>query len=566
MKIAKEHRLIFFVSFILPQLFFSTLLDQTNAQPQYQLTARNFFGITYSQFQFDIYISRTGGGTEPYVKGQFVLTYNSAILPAGGTLSMSYVAGSSQLPAAQQSTNCLAYSGGAPGYALYIKAPLDNYPGAIIPDYPVEIRLGTYRVTCSLPFNNNFLLNPAWRYVTPNPFTKLWYNDNNTAAQLTLSYINFIVSYDPCIECPILDYEARLINDGQANNNTYEFDIYFKDISYPYPFRLYGIQICLLLDNAISNGGILNSVYIPGTSEMNSEQIPSDPDINGFVGNKRVWKLTPKFVNLLQASYLSSMGLGTRLGRFRITTTAPSFAHARPNLAWNFDSLLYGYTTQVYYFFGMYPTILTNTARHYNYLSNPILPVDLISFAAKVANNREVFLTWSTATETNNYGFEIQRKVLSQQSAVSNNDFEKIGFVAGSGNSSSPKSYSYFDRSLSGGSKFAYRLKQIDNNGTFSYSSIQEVELILDKYILSQNYPNPFNPTTKIEYMIPQNGNVTLSVYDLLGEKVDEAVNEFKERGIFTVEFDARNLSSGTYLYILRSNGNMVSKKMTVLR
>ena len=95
----------------------------------------------------------------------------------------------------------------------------------------------------------------------------------------------------------------------------------------------------------------------------------------------------------------------------------------------------------------------------------------------------------------------------------------------GSGNSSSIRNYSYIDNTLTGGSKFAYRLKQIDHDGTFSLSSIQTIELELKDYVLSQNYPNPFNPTTTIEYIIPPKyGNVTLIIYDLLGENVEDEV------------------------------------------
>ena len=87
------------------------------------------------------------------------------------------------------------------------------------------------------------------------------------------------------------------------------------------------------------------------------------------------------------------------------------------------------------------------------------------------------------------------------------------------------------------------------------------------KYILIlKTIPNPFNPTTTIEYIIPQSGNVTLSVYDLLGEKVDEVVNEYKESGIYRMDYNANKLTSGVYIYVLKSNGNMLSKKMTVLR
>ncbi len=178
-------------------LFFSLVLfvgaiSITNAQPNYTLTAKNFIANSTTQFQFDIYLSRTGGGSEPYVKGQFALIYNSAILPVGGVLSMAYVAGSSGLPTANQSTTCITYVGGAAGYALYMTAPLDN-TGTPIPDAPAEVRVGTYRVSNTLPFVN-LPVNAAWRFATPNPFTKIWYyTAAKTSVQLSNSNINYVV-------------------------------------------------------------------------------------------------------------------------------------------------------------------------------------------------------------------------------------------------------------------------------------------------------------------------------------------------------------------------------------
>lgn len=150
---------------------------------------------------------------------------------------------------------------------------------------------------------------------------------------------------------------------------------------------------------------------------------------------------------------------------------------------------------------------------------------------------------------------------------MNGDDFIKIGFIEGKGNSAQSTDYKYKDNVEKIGNYY-YRIKQIDYDGSFKYSQeiIVNVTAIANENILYQNYPNPFNPITTIEYIIPQSGNVTLNVYDLLGEKVDEVVNEFKESGIYHVEFDASNLSSGTYIYILRSNGNSVSKKMVVLR
>ncbi len=135
------------------------------------------------------------------------------------------------------------------------------------------------------------------------------------------------------------------------------------------------------------------------------------------------------------------------------------------------------------------------------------LPVELISFTAEVTIN-QVTLNWLTAIEVNNYGFEIERKL--------STDWQKMGFVQGHGNSSSPKQYSFIDDKPYGGSKFQYRLKQIDNDGHFEYSDIVEVYLIPIEFALYQNYPNPFNPSTKIKYQLPKECKVHLKIYDLI--------------------------------------------------
>jgi hypothetical protein len=134
---------------------------------------------------------------------------------------------------------------------------------------------------------------------------------------------------------------------------------------------------------------------------------------------------------------------------------------------------------------------------NHNSASNYLLPVELNSFTVK-AKNGQVILNWRTETEVNNYGFEVERCALSAECQV----WEKIGFINGNGNSNSVKEYSFTDKNPKGGSKYQYRLKQIDNDGHFEYSEIVEVEVVPVKFELSQNYPNPFNPSTVISYSV----------------------------------------------------------------
>ena len=192
------------------------------------------------------------------------------------------------------------------------------------------------------------------------------------------------------------------------------------------------------------------------------------------------------------------------------------------------------------------------------------LPVELTSFTASVRNN-SVLLNWTTATELNNFGFEIERMVQTS-TPYSLNKWERIGFIAGSGNSNSPKEYSFTDGSLNGGSKFKYRLKQIDNDGTFSYSDEINVEVIPTKFELSQNFPNPFNPSTTISFSIPNEELVSLKVYNSLGEEVVELINETKQAGNYEINFNASGLSSGIYFYKIQAGSFTQTKKMTILK
>ena len=196
------------------------------------------------------------------------------------------------------------------------------------------------------------------------------------------------------------------------------------------------------------------------------------------------------------------------------------------------------------------------------------LPVELTTFTA-IAENGIVKLNWQTATEVNNYGFSIERSSLSASPIKT---WDKIGFVEGHGNSNAPIQYSFSDNNVSSG-KYFYRLKQIDIDGSFDYSKTMEVEIATPtKFELAQNYPNPFNPTTTIQYSIPvvdanfATSNVTLKVFDVLGRKVATLVNEKQKAGIYKVQFNASELSSGIYYYKLTTNNFTKVKQMLLVK
>jgi len=200
------------------------------------------------------------------------------------------------------------------------------------------------------------------------------------------------------------------------------------------------------------------------------------------------------------------------------------------------------------------------------------LPVELTTFTSELHGNI-VELNWTTATEVNNYGFEVQRQKSEDRSQ--NSEWEKIGFVNGHGNSNSPKEYSFIDYSVLSGS-YSYRLKQLDNDGTFKYSSDVEVTVgqFPNDYSLNQNYPNPFNPETKIRYSIPivetHGGasvqNVLLKVYDMLGREVATLVNEVQEAGTYEVSFNGKSFTSGAYFYRFQSGNYVKINKMTLIK
>jgi len=197
--------------------------------------------------------------------------------------------------------------------------------------------------------------------------------------------------------------------------------------------------------------------------------------------------------------------------------------------------------------------------------TNGGVPVELTTFTA-IVNGKEVILNWSTATELNNYGFEIQRKALG-------GDFATVAFVKEQGTTTQQNQYSFADKNLDEG-KYFYRLKQVDFSGTFEYSKTIEVEVSpVLVYSLGQNFPNPFNPSTKISWQSPVSGRQVLKVFDVLGNEIATLVDEEQEAGSYEIEFNAEKLSSGVYFYQLKvypANGGAGSfvetRKMILLR
>lgn len=206
------------------------------------------------------------------------------------------------------------------------------------------------------------------------------------------------------------------------------------------------------------------------------------------------------------------------------------------------------------------------------------LPVELVSFMANIADTA-VVLNWATATEVNNYGFEVERSSLTQNV---NSEWLKVGFVLGSGTSNSQKEYEFFDTEpksgfFTGADTLEYRLKQIDLDGSFEYfNSVAKVILsnitgvgdedLPAKYELFQNFPNPFNPSTTINFQLPVKSFTTLKVYDILGKEVAVLFNEEKAAGKYSISFNGSQLASGIYISRITAGNYTSLIKMILIK
>ena len=206
---------------------------------------------------------------------------------------------------------------------------------------------------------------------------------------------------------------------------------------------------------------------------------------------------------------------------------------------------------------------------------NTPLAVQLASFSA-TSDRLNAQLKWTTATETNNYGFEVDRTYRgplnappdTAKPATTAAHWDSVGFVRGSGTSTSPKQYLFKDGNLSP-ARYSYRLKLYDTRKgtTFSFTTDVAVGLAPRVFALSQNYPNPFNPATTIEFTIPNDGRTTLRVYDILGREVETLLDKSLQAGEYhQTVFNASRLASGVYFAVLRFNDKQLVKKMLLLK
>ena len=313
------------------------------------------------------------------------------------------------------------------------------------------------------------------------------------------------------------------------------------------------------------------SVWIEGPSELNQ----------GQTGNYTIYLSGGPMVDggFNVASRFNTLGVddpNTQLMQGELTHVAP-LPFVGDTVSWTFTvtastseewDTLYATANSVN------GDLIPDTLDRWNWSPNfpvhilPPTPVELISFSAKVINNG-IGLSWSTATETNNKGFEIERK---ESSDIKNSgEWKHIGFVKGYGTTSELNSYKFTDKNISAGDYY-YRLKQIDYNGGYKYSNAVEVKFNPVSFSLEQNYPNPFNPSTTISYNLTNQSFVRLNIYNSIGELIDQLVNSRQKSGSYNIVWNAKNNPSGVYFYqlqILDYQNNVTAtavKKMILLK
>jgi hypothetical protein len=370
---------------------------------------------------------------------------------------------------------------------------------------------------------------------------------------------------NPTVTITLANY-MQLANDPKH----FQFDVYLLRTG-PNPLVLFNCQFGFQINQAIKGAGVITAAWKPGSSELVAANLPFvAPAISGTTPLHINCGLSTQ-ANEWVSTIISNQGLGTRVGTLIVSNTVNFPATQTPNIAWSASGVM----SKVFCFVGgngvntngvgvdMKANGLQTQAPIT--IANGMLPVELSSFTS-ASQGRTVVLNWSTKTEKNSNRFDVER------SLVTNGTWSTVASVQASVLSNSTKNYSYSDTKLQSG-KYQYRLKMVDNDGTFSYSSVEAAEVSIPKdFAVSQNYPNPFNPTTKIDYQVPTDAKVIMEVYNIAGQKVTELVNQDMSAGYYTIDFGASKLSSGVYIYrviaVDKATGNNFSsiKKMMLLK
>lgn len=334
----------------------------------------------------------------------------------------------------------------------------------------------------------------------------------------------------------------------------FEFQITWTNSGVAPNFEYAGGQYFMDINPEVANGGTLSMSKI--SSDLPVNMHPRNPTV--FTGSTP-WQLRWA-VNTFPGAgngFPFPASVPIEIVRFKVETTASTLSQNFLVFPVEWRNASPNPFTKIFAYVGTTNTDISTPGTHTAFLWWE--PVELISFTSKVERNR-VSLLWETSMEENNRGFDVERKILNTD------EWKQIGFVNGNGTTNEMKTYSFVDRANTG--IYDYRLKQIDYNGNYKYYLLaDQVSVgIPTEFNLSQNYPNPFNPSTKIDYDLTVGGNISLSIFDMSGRLIAELINEDKDAGYYTIQFQAASLSSGAYFYRLVANGFVQTKKMMVLK
>ncbi len=412
------------------------------------------------------------------------------------------------------------------------------------------------------------------------------------------------------------EHTFSICNINRTSAKAVRFDVWMKNTSVNSKDTLYVISptFNINFNKNIKNGGkitvsmVTTGLPVKSLGSMNRPNAPTCDSVTYassglFVfranGQSKAQDLNTDPNGFYMYNYMLLPGDSVLCARYQISTSVTSFAVASLNLEFRpfsgaspvtscayfkrFDEIVtapstYGTGPNCTDDGSNYPdmgtpikpvesTLSTTSNESYfniDAVGNTALPVELSSFAASIGSGRDVTLNWTTATEVNFAKFVVERTVKSA------NTWSQVGTVNASGNSSSEKSYVYTDKKLNTGS-FEYRLKMVDNDGTYSYSN-STVEATVAKpknFEMSQNYPNPFNPTTRVDYQLAEDAHVTVEVYNITGQKVAQVLNEQQAAGYYTMQVNSNitsSLASGIYLYRIAAIGNTSDAKFVSIK
>ena len=537
---------------LLSYLFLIIFSVLTSAQtPTYELSIANDAFIGNNVYEFDIYLDKAVMSPDIFELGGLYMgiTYNSAILN-GGTLTCTMIAGTSELNAADQPNSFNTALAGV----IRIPARPFTGSGTIIPLGYKSTRVGRFRITNSKAFSSKGdRINLAFLSTSPYPTIIYAYVPGGGGGTRTDITTNGWFSYDLMMDYPPPACLLKAINPIQIDGNNIEFDIALIDTIGPFPYRRG--SYCFNYNSAIANGGILSLALI-------SSELPTRY-------HDTLFQITNSYIIIGQADwspmsdYPITKNVQIIIGRFRLSNTN-TFSLTNLGLTWrnsgeNPITSLYYSTNAVGYEGTPFLTPSENIS-YWELTPDITLPVELVSFTSAI-QGRSVVLNWSTITEKNFYRFEIERTYMD------NSSWHYIGSVKAAVLSNSPKNYSFTDTKLLSG-KYNYRIKMVDNDGSFKYSDVIEADIdIPSMFDLSQNYPNPWNPTTKIDYQIPADARVILEVYNIAGQRVAEVVNRDQSAGYYSVSFEfSAGRPSGIYIYRLTAIDKSTGKSFTSVK